>query len=90
METPKFNLSDYTQSILQIAQQQGISPEAALQCFVANLAVMRECYKGAPTLNYHTLGQQWNRLTSADRNAQKAETKVRLSRYNNNSRRSDN
>lgn len=77
-----FNLSDYTSDILKLAAKNPeMSIEAALQCFIENLACMREHYQGCPQLNYHTLGQQWNKLPSKTRVAQKFETLARLHKY---------
>ena len=81
MSEPKFNLSDYTQEVLKIAEANGVAVDVAFQCFVANLATMKEHYKGASHLNYHQLGQQWNKLLNNEKLAQKAEAKARLSKY---------
>ena len=88
MSEPKFNLSDYTHHILKIAEANNVTNEAAFQCFLANLSTMREHYKGAPELNYHQLGQQWGKLLSKDKIAQKAEVKARLQKYPRNGGRS--
>lgn len=77
----KFSLEDYTPAILKIATTNKVSNEEALGLFIANLTTMKEHYKGAPDLNYHALGQQWNSLLSKDKVAQKALTKARLSKY---------
>ena len=81
MSANKFQLSTYTPQILQIAEANDMTPEVAFQCFIANLTTMREHYKGAPDLNYHELGQQWNRLLSQEKVDQKAETLARLSKH---------
>ena len=78
----KFSLVNYTTHILKIAAANGNMPvEVALQCFIANLTTMKEHYKGCPELNYHELGQQWNKLLSKEKVAQKAETLARLQKY---------
>lgn len=78
----KFNLINHTHNILKLAEaNEGMSVEAALQCFMANLTTMKEHYKGCPDLNYHELGQQWNKLLSKEKVAQKAETLARLQKY---------
>ena len=78
----KFNLINHTTHIMSLAAaNDGMSVETALQCFIANLATMKEHYKGCPELNYHELGQQWNKLLSAEKVAQKAETLARLQKY---------
>ena len=81
MAEEKFNLSEYTQAVLQIAKANNYTVEVAFQCFLANLSTMKEHYKGAPGLNYHELGQKWNKLLSKEKVAQKEEMLTRLSRY---------
>ena len=81
MTSSKFQLSTYTPHILGIAEENQCTPEVALQCFIANLATMKEHYKGARGLNYHEVGQQWNKLLSKEKVAQKAETLARLQKY---------
>ena len=78
MSEEKFQLSAYTTHVLRIADTQKCTVEVALQCFIANLTTMKEHYKGCPELNYHELGQQWNKLLSKEKVAQKAETLARL------------
>lgn len=77
----KFNLSDYTHHILRIAEALQVSNEDAFQYFLANLATMKEHFKGASDLNYHQLGQQWNKLRSSERVSQMTETEARLTKY---------
>lgn len=78
----KFNLVEHTNHILRIADaNNGMTAEVALQCFIANLTTMKEHYKGCSELNYHELGQQWNKLLSKEKVAQKAETLARLHKY---------
>lgn len=78
----KFNLINYTTHILKIAAaQESVTAEVALQCFIENLTTMKEHYRGCPELNYHELGQQWNKLLSKEKVAQKAETLARLRKY---------
>lgn len=81
MAADKFQLSMYTSHILKVAEENKCSTEVALQHFIANLTTMREHYKGASELNYHELGQHWNKLLSKEKVEQKAETLARLSRY---------
>lgn len=81
MSEEKFQLSAYTTHILRIADTQKCTVEVALQCFIANLTTMKEHYEGASDLNYHEIGQQWNKLLSKEKVAQKAETKARLMKY---------
>ena len=78
----KFNLVEHTNHIMQIAAaNEGTTAEVALQCFIANLTTMKEHYKGCPELNYHELGQQWNKLLSKEKVQQKADTLARLRKY---------
>lgn len=85
----KFNLVNHTHDILKMAAaNENMNPEAALQCFIANLTTMKEHYIGCPDLNYHELGQQWNKLLSKEKVAQKAETLARLQKYPRNGGRS--
>ena len=78
----KFNLANHTTNILKLAAaNERMSVEVALQCFIANLTTMKEHYVGCPELNYHELGQQWNKLLSKEKVAQKAETLARLQKY---------
>lgn len=81
MSVEKFQLSAYTPHIVRIAEAQKVTIEVALQCFIANLSTMKEHFKGASELNYHELGQQWNKLLNKDKVEQKAETLARLARY---------
>lgn len=78
----KFSLINHTNHILKIAAaNENMTVEVALQCFIANLTTMKEHYEGCPELNYHELGQQWNKLLSKEKVAQKAETLARLQKY---------
>lgn len=77
----KFNLVNYTQDIRNIAETNKASVAEALQMFISNLTTMREHYAGASHLNYHQLGQQWNKLLSDEKVAQKADTFARLSKH---------
>ena len=81
MPAEKFNLSDHVQAVLNIAQCNEVTVAVAFQYFIANLATMKEHYKGADGLNYHALGQQWNKLLSPEKLAQKAEMASRLAKY---------
>ena len=76
-----FQLSDYTAHIKKIADACHLSVEAATQCFITNLTCMQEHYPGASELNYHQLGQQWNKLRSPEKVAQKADVLARMQRY---------
>lgn len=76
-----FQLSDYTAHIKKIADAGNLSVETATQRFIANLTTMKEHYPGASELNYHQLGQQWNKLRSPEKVAQKADVLARMQRY---------
>lgn len=85
----KFNLVNHTHNILKMSTvNEGMSPEEAMQCFIVNLTTMKEHTKGCPDLNFHELGQQWNKLLSKEKVAQKAETLARLQKYPRNGGRS--
>lgn len=66
----KFNLEDYLSEIRAVG----------LDKFIVNLAVMKEQNSGAPKLNFHELGQAWNKLPSDERIAQKEKVARMLSR----------
>ena len=66
----KFNLKNYLPEIRAVG----------LDKFIVNLAVMKEQNPGAPKLNFHELGQEWNKLSSAERLEQKANVAKMLSR----------
>lgn len=80
MKKVQFNLVDYTMDIQKVADANKCSNEEAVGLFIANLATMKEHYKGASHLNYHALGQLWNSITGEERTAQKTETYNRLKR----------
>ena len=78
----KFNLVEHTNHIMQIAAaNESMTPEVALQCFITNLTTMKEHYKGCSELNFHELGQQWNKLLSKEKVQQKADTLARLRKH---------
>ena len=66
----KFNLEDYLSEIRAVE----------LDKFIVNLAVMKEQNPGAPKLNFHELGQAWNKLPSDERIAQREKVARTLSR----------
>ena len=66
----KFNLEDYLSEIRAVG----------LDKFIVNLAVMKEQNPGAPKLNFHELGQAWNKLPSDERTAQREKVARTLSR----------
>ena len=78
----KFNLVDYTNHVLKIAAaNRDVPAEVALQYFIENLTCMKEHHKGCSELNYHELGQQWNRLLSVEKVTQRSEALARLKKY---------
>ena len=82
MAQSKFNLSDHVGDIMKIAAlDPEISVETAMNRFITNLTTMKEHHKGCPHINFHELGQHWNRLLSEEKVAQKAETLNRLKTY---------
>lgn len=85
----KFNLVNHTHDILKMAAaHEGMRPEEAMQHFIVNLTTMKEHTKGCSDLNFHELGQQWNKLLSKEKVAQKTETLARLQKYPRNGGRS--
>ena len=66
----KFNLSNYMSEIRAVG----------LDKFLINLAVMKEQNPGASQLNFHELGQEWNKLPSAERLEQRATVEKMLNR----------
>ena len=69
------NLSDYLPEINAVATTNKLEPEDAVDKFVVNLTTMSGYYPGAESLNFRELGQQWNKLLSKQKVAQKAEVK---------------
>lgn len=66
----KFSLEDYLSEIRAVG----------LDKFTVNLAVMKEQNPGASKLNFHELGQAWNKLPSDERIAQREKVARMLSR----------
>lgn len=66
----KFNLSNYISEIRAVG----------LGRFLVNLAVMKEQNPGASRLNFHELGQEWNKLPSAERLEQRETVEKMLNR----------
>lgn len=66
----KFNLSNYMSEIRAVG----------LDKFLINLAVMKEQNPGASQLNFHELGQEWNKLPSAERLEQRETVEKMLNR----------
>lgn len=62
-----FELSNYLQEIKAVADANNVDYAKGAYMFRTNLIIMREHYKGASSLNYHELGQQWNSLLSSQK-----------------------
>lgn len=67
-------LEQYISEIRNIQRRYNCTPSEALGKFIMNLATMKEHFGSNPHLNFHELGQQWNRLNSEERNAQREST----------------
>ena len=81
-----FNLSDYLPEINAVATANKLEPEDAVDKFVVNLTTMSGYYPGADSLNFRELGQQWNKLLSKQKVAQKAEVKKMICKSSRSSR----
>ena len=81
-----FQLQDYIREINVVAQENKVSTSEAVDMFVVNLTTMKPHYPGADNLNFHILGQQWNKLLSKQKVAQKAEVKKQVTKNTRSSR----
>lgn len=70
----EFDLRDYVNQIVAIAEANKCGAADAVEYFVVNLNSMTDHYKGAEGLNIRELGQQWNRLNYKVRNKQRVDT----------------
>lgn len=69
-----FNLSKYEHTIRNYAAKQNVDIGEALNRFIYNLAVMRPHFdQFDESIDFRQLGQLWNKLSSDERNKQKAE-----------------
>lgn len=68
-----FNLRDYINEIVAIAERNGVGAADAVEFFVVNLNSMSNHYKGADSLNIRELGQAWNKLNYKVRNKQRTD-----------------
>lgn len=75
-----FKLTDYTEEIQAIAETNNCTATAAVDLMIVNLNTFKTHYKGTGKINYHQLGQLWCNLTSAQKVAQKNETKQLVSK----------
>ena len=67
-----FNLVDYEKEIRTGATLSKVAPEESLNRFVYNLIVMRDHFKEFPEdIDFRSLGQEWNKLSSDARNSQR-------------------
>lgn len=78
MET--FNLSKYETELRAYMSRTDKTPEQVVSDFITNLAVMKEQYPFSDNLNFHTIGQAWNRLMSDIRIQQRQEAVAMLQR----------
>lgn len=67
----EFNLRNYVNEIVAIAEKNNVGAADAVEFFVVNLNSMSEHYKGADQLNIRELGQAWNKLNYKIRNKQR-------------------
>ena len=77
-----FKLINYEKEIRDyVSRNQEVSLIEALNSFIYNLTVMQPAVKGFDeTVDFRYLGQQWNKLKSAERVAQKNEIQSILSK----------
>lgn len=69
-----FELRNYEREIRDYATNKKVSNSEAVSTFIYNLVIMRPHFEGFdPEVNFRALGQQWNKLPSDVRVAQKAE-----------------
>lgn len=66
-----FDLKNYVNEIVAIAEKNGVGAADAVEFFVVNLNTMNNHYKGADSLNIRELGQAWNKLNYKVRNKQR-------------------
>lgn len=68
-----FDLKNFIPEIQVTAEQCKCSFEQAVDKFIVNLTTMKEHYPSAKNLNFHELGQHWNKLPYKVKNTQKSE-----------------
>lgn len=73
------NLLDYTTEVRAIATKGKTDLTTAVDMFITNLTTMREFNAGTGTLNYHTLGQAWNKLKYSEKLEQRKQMYTDLS-----------
>lgn len=67
-----FNLVDYEKEIRTGATLSKVAPEESLNRFVYNLIVMRDHFEEfSKDIDFRSLGQEWNKLSSDARNSQR-------------------
>lgn len=75
------NISQYTDAIRAYMSREEVDAPKAVDRFLVNLAVMRDHYVGFDTsINFRTLGQRWNSMSSDERLSQRAKLLAQLSR----------
>lgn len=76
-----FELKSYEREIRNYMNTNKVDAAESLNRFIFNLRVLRDHYEGfGPDINFRDVGQQWNKLTSDTRNAQKTSMLKILSR----------
>lgn len=69
-----FKLHNFEREITEYANKSKASLKDALDSFIYNLAVMKPHFEGfGDTVDFRSLGQQWNKLSSDERVKQKKE-----------------
>ena len=67
-----FNLTDYEKEIRTGATLSKVAPEESLNRFIYNLIVMKDHFKEfSEDIDFRSLGQEWNKLSSDTRNSQR-------------------
>lgn len=66
-----FDLKNYVNEIVAIAEKNSVGAADAVEFFIVNLNAMNNHYKGADNLNIRELGQAWNKLNYKVRNKQR-------------------
>lgn len=75
-----FDLKQYTEQIRSYATKNRLEPAVAVTKFVENLAVMRDAHEIDSSIDFRSLGHDWNMLRSAERVKQKQEALNELTR----------
>lgn len=77
----EFTLMSYERAIRNYASKNNVGAQEALNRFVYNLAIMRPHFEGFDdSVDFRQLGQQWNKLSSEKRLAQKDKVMAQVAR----------